>query len=893
MPLLVAVVSVLLVGLPPGFAAAAERAVAVSAGTALHSGVGAGEKLEGPGAVPTAATPVAADNLASCREEQWRLLNNHVVWAKGGPMVKWDAKAEPTTKPVMLVGGKPDAPYRPGEVDIDRVFLDNHCLIWQTDRDALDVIVRRTRALLDGLRKEFAVKLDGEAAAIGKLEIAAKTTPLDSARRKELFLDACAVQRRTALANPLLDFDEMIFITGDLGLYGRWQDVGFDSGGVRTPGPLVLSDWKTDSPKVRRVLPEKFEIDGKRVNLAGSPKDKGGAAFHINFDLSFDGKTLLFAAGARPANIFKYELGGNEVVQLTRSQWDHGYDPQNKREHPASSGYPCWLPDGRIAYVSERGAKGDRCEGRTCQLFSMKADGSDAHPLSWHETPEYHPVVDHDGMLVYSRWDYVDRGFNEAHNLWRCYPDGRDPRAPHGNYAPSFFGGPDGLYLRPWAESHIRPIPGKPGHYVAIAGIHHGSLPGLPVLINLNERDDGKMAQVQMLVGHFMVHESGGGLIRHRNERPLPGFRYVTPWPLSRDYHLISDMQNLLLIDRYGNVVPLYSWDGPGKACSPRPLRPRPAPPVIPTATWQGERAGRPDHRRATIAVQNVYEYDLGWPAGVVEEKRIKALRIVQILGLPVDYRVPGKNPNFVIGAGVKQIARTVLGTVPVEEDGSAYFEAPVGKTLSFQALDERGMMIVGMRSATYVHPGEQLSCVGCHEDKWRAPTTYTATALRRSPSKITPEPEGSNPLTYFRLVKPVFEKTCLPCHVKEKQGPQSFVYDDLVRPVINGKKRESLIYNIGAWGHGQIRGSRSEPYKMGAYGSRMGQALLKTHMDRINPEEFRRIVVWLDCNSPLYGTYFDLPAQAEGKVVWHPLEVDPKNPLGIEVDRPLPGRVK
>jgi hypothetical protein len=397
------------------------------------------------------------------------------------------------------------------------------------------------------------------------------------------------------------------------------------------------------------------------------------------------------------------------------------------------------------------------------------------------------------------------------------------------------------------------------------------------------------MAQSRLLAGHFMPHEDGG--LHGRNEGiPLPGFRYVTPWPLSRDFHLISDLKNLLLLDRWGNAVPLYCWDGPAYACSPRPLRPRPAPPVIPVATWQGERAGRPDHRRATIAVQNVYEYDLKWPEGVVEERRIKALRIVQLLGLPIDYRVRGKNPNFIIGAGVKQIARTVLGTVPVEEDGSAYFEAPVGKLLSFQALDERGMMIVGMRSGTYVHPGEQMSCVGCHEDKWQAPKPYTAKALRRSPSKIVPEPEGSNPLTYFRLVKPVFEKTCLPCHVKEQKGVQSFAYNDLLRPVIGGKKGESLMYNIGAWGHGQIRGSRSEPYKMGAYGSVMGKTLLKTHQDRITAEEFRRVVVWLDCSSPLYGTYFDLPAQAEGKVVWHPLEVDPANPLGVEHDRPLPG---
>ena len=37
-------------------------------------------------------------------------------------------------------------------------------------------------------------------------------------------------------------------------------------------------------------------------------------------------------------------------------------------------------------------------------------------------------------MLVYTRWDYVDRDTNIAHHIWICYPDGRDPRRFHGNY---------------------------------------------------------------------------------------------------------------------------------------------------------------------------------------------------------------------------------------------------------------------------------------------------------------------------------------------------------------------------------------------------------------------------------------------------------------------------
>ena len=42
---------------------------------------------------------------------------------------------------------------------------------------------------------------------------------------------------------------------------------------------------------------------------------------------------------------------------------------------------------------------------------------------------------------------------------------------------------------------------------------------------------------------------------------------------------------------------------------------------------------------------------------------------------------------------------KRILGTVPVEEDGSAYFEVPGNTYLFFQLLDKDGMMIHSMRS--------------------------------------------------------------------------------------------------------------------------------------------------------------------------------------------------
>jgi len=45
---------------------------------------------------------------------------------------------------------------------------------------------------------------------------------------------------------------------------------------------------------------------------------------------------------------------------------------------------------------------------------------------------------------------------------------------------------------------------------------------------------------------------------------------------------------------------------------------------------------------------------------------------------------------------------RVAIIAVPVEADGSAYFEAPVGKPIYFQALDGQGMAVQSMRSVTW-----------------------------------------------------------------------------------------------------------------------------------------------------------------------------------------------
>ena len=264
----------------------------------------------------------------------------------------------------------------------------------------------------------------------------------------------------------------------------------------------------------------------------------------------------------------------------------------------------------------------------------------------------------------------------------------------------------------------------------------------------------------------------------------------------------------------------------------------------------------------------NVYESNFEWPEGT----RIHALRIIQ--ALPKTTPAPNE-PR--IGVADQSNARTVLGTAPVEADGSAYFEAPVGKVIYFQALDEQGMAVQSMRSVAFVHPGEHLSCRGCHEPRLTSPalaSTDVPLAMRRPPSSITPEPEGSNPFSFIRLVQPVLDKHCVGCHEEKEQalplcgtieGPHGFsrAYNTLAREF-------GFYYDVSnSVTYDPRRSARSTAGRFGARESRLMRHL-EDHKDvTLSEEDRRRLIVWLDANSEFFGAYDDIEAQSRGEIVY------------------------
>jgi hypothetical protein len=210
-----------------------------------------------------------------------------------------------------------------------------------------------------------------------------------------------------------------------------------------------------------------------------------------------------------------------------------------------------------------------------------------------------------------------------------------------------------------------------------------------------------------------------------------------------------------------------------------------------------------------------------------------------------------------------------------------------VAKELIYQLLDENKTAVHSMRSVSFVFPGEQLSCVGCHEPNDRPPVVKgVPMAMRKAPAKLQPEMDPIEPISYYRQIKPIFEQTCLPCHLESGKGLQDMSYEAL--------KEDTFWFSGGMFGttvgdySGIHGGSRTIPGKFGARSCRIGKTLLsEAHQKRVSEKERRMILLWLDCNSLRLGSFMHEDEQLKGKLVWPSLDVDPANVQGIDGTEP------
>ena len=759
-------------------------------------------------------------------------------------------------------------------------------LIHPDDRDPADIVARRTAVLLDDLKRSSTsprlAELQKRLETLRSNALSFSTNQVEL--RFQLYEQLCALRREIALANPLLDFKDIVFIKRHRAIFNHMCDQYYGMAARPGGGLFLLANAFSDKPSTRNLLasatvesgrlagqplsggpnlPYKLFFDGEG-NLSGD--DTEGGSF-LSPELSYDSKKLLFAyvecAGGRrhvahtdptrghwpegrAYHIFEVNLDGTNLRQLTDGSWNDFS--------------PCYLPNGRIAFISERRGGYLRC-GRTCPtytLFDMAADGDDINCLSIHETNEWDPSIAHDGRIVWTRWDYVDRHGCTAHMPWLTTLDGRDPRPVHGNYSLR--------KSRPDMEVNVRAIPNS-AKYIATAAPHHGQSFGSIVIVDPQAADDDRMGPIKRLTPEVGFPETQGG-----------AEAFGTAWPLSENYFLCAyDVQmppgdnvgkhqtqfpnnyGIYLVDAFGNKELLYR-DPEISSMSPIPLRTRPKPQTAAQLAdaahfnpSKPQSSSSPAPAEATVSILNVYDSRSPWP----QNTKITAVRVLQLLPMTVPSGTPPHETGVRIKGAEDSVVpvRHVLGTVPVEEDGSAHFVVPANREILFQALDERGMAVQSMRSATSLRAGEHLTCQGCHAAPNRSPTTKSLApiALRKSPAHLKPDLDGSNPFSYPRLVQPVLDKNCVECHAKNSgKAP------NLAREPFKNNWYASYGNITRKWGFWNYNDDyRTTPGQFGARAAKLLPMLEDGHYGvNLSDDEFHRLALWLDCSSMFYGVY-------------------------------------
>ena len=340
-----------------------------------------------------------------------------------------------------------------------------------------------------------------------------------------------------------------------------------------------------------------------------------------------------------------------------------------------------------------------------------------------------------------------------------------------------------------------------------------------------------------------------------------PGHCYRTPYPLSEDFFLAAysfdpligepyanrpNMFGIYLVDRFGNKELLYR-DASIGSLWPMPLAAAPA--AAGLAVDAGRRCRR---QRARSCCRTSTRVGRRCRIRAASSKRFASSRCC-----------PKRRPTPTrrrVGLANASPGKQVLGTVPVEADGSAYFRAPAGIPLAFQALDEQGMAIQTMRSLTYLQPGERTSCVGCHEHRTTAPAVHAvALAACGSRRRSGPARTARNRFSYPILVQPVLDKHCVSCHGGEKtegkidltgtpEGRFTRSYNALARLVPFSEWQGTPQDNHEPLTH---------PNQFGARASSLMPLLLKATRTCNSPaEEYERLITWMDANALFYGTF-------------------------------------
>jgi hypothetical protein len=519
--------------------------------------------------------------------------------------------------------------------------------------------------------------------------------------------------------------------------------------------------------------------------------------------------------------LFSYRPGGTEHYHLYAIDSD-GANLRQLTDGPYDDIEPTWLPDDRIMFVSSRCDRWVNCWlTKVATLHTCDADGGNIRAVSANLEHDNTPWPLADGRILYQRWEYVDRSQVDYHHLWTTNPDGTGQMVFYGNLHPGTL------------MIDAKPIPGS-RKVVAIFSPGHG-----------RREHDGAVT---------VVDPRPGPDARGAATTIAQDAQYRDPWAFSEDLFLAASQTQLVLLDATGRRHVIYALSSDdvraGLEChEPRPLQPRPREPVIPSRVAA-------DHSTGTLVLADVYK---GRQMAAVPRGQIKRLLVMESLPKPINF-TGGMDP---LTYGGSFTLERVLGTVPVEPDGSACFEVPALRSLFLIALDENDRAVKRMRSFLTVQPGEVTSCVGCHEQRTESILAAgLPQALRaRRPDRINPFDDCPDVFDFPRDIQPILDRLCVDCHgyqQTERGGPYA---GQLVLAGDRGPMFSHAYFSMTVrqlFSDNRNRPTSNDaPGALGSAASRILAMLDGDHYGVVATQtERRRLRLWIDAGAPYPGTY-------------------------------------
>jgi len=525
----------------------------------------------------------------------------------------------------------------------------------------------------------------------------------------------------------------------------------------------------------------------------------------------------------------------------------------------------CYLPDGRILCGSNATAQCVPCwhgvdRKYVANLFTMNADGSGMRRVTFDQDHDTHPSVLNNGQVVYQRWDYTGMNRIFLRPLMVMNPDGTGQRALYGSN--SWF--PNGLYFP-------HELPGRRGRLLSVlAGYHGPGRSGHLVVVDTSKGTQEAEGIVQRISG------TGKPLdVKIMDTLTVDAWpKFHTPAPVTDKQFLVSAWMSqrqrsmgIYLVDVFDNVLCLYRIEGQA-LLEPIPLIKRKVPPVLSDRVV-------PTQRDATVFLHDIH---VGPGLAGVPRGQVKSLRVIAY-----HFGYISVAGNDKIGLSGPWDAMQILGTTPVERDGSAIFRIPANTPVAFQALDAEGKAVQLMRTWFTAMGGENVSCIGCHESPGTTAPIRRSIASGRPPRDLDPWYGPARGFDFAREVQPVLNRYCVGCHDGRRDRhdlrPAAKVpgYKGRIpgrldstrmhpthRKLHDGRVRytpayEALLPYVRRVNVGDGV-SLLDPGHYHADTSELIQMLRKGHRGvRLDAESFSRLVTWIDLNGPCHGTWRDV----------------------------------